>query len=150
MQSQRTRKVEHHPAPSAWARRTTAPLPAVTPGNARAEQREPVVRSLEYCHYPRRSRDQQRLSGLTRDQSNSGLCVIVDQPEARGTLLQVVLQTLDGESALEALAVTAWCRPRDDGRYALGLSLVESSARRHSPMRVAGRDDSGSPTRLCA
>ncbi|MDE0886676.1 MAG: PilZ domain-containing protein [Myxococcota bacterium] len=156
MQSQRTTQIENHAVPQTWTRRAhalhsePAPAPAPAPESARAERREQVVRSLEYSHYPRNSRNQQRLTGLTRDQSHSGLCVIVDQPEAKGTLLQVVLQTLDGESALEALALIVWCRARDDGRYAVGLSLVESSTRRHSPMRVVSRNDSESPARLCA
>jgi hypothetical protein len=116
----------------------------------RAETRERVVRGFEYSHYPRNRRNQQRQCGLTRDESNSGLCAVIDQPEARGTLLQIALQTLDGEPSLEALALIVWCRPREDGRYDVGLSFIERSIRRRSPLRVVRRAERTSPERLCA
>ena len=102
----------------------------------RAEKRDRVVRSFEYSHYPRNARQQQRLTGLTRDESKSGLCVVVDQPEPSGSLLQIALQTLDGDPSMQALALVAWCRPREDGRYALGLSLIERTCRRRTPLRA--------------
>ncbi len=100
--------------------------PSFTP---RAEERRPVVRSLEYSHYPRKAAQQSRLKGLSRDESSTGLCAVVDRPEARGSLLQVGLHDLDGNFCLEALALVVWCRARQDGRYAMGLNFLANSAR---------------------
>lgn len=116
----------------------------------RAENRERVVRSLEYSHYPRNARQQERLVGLTRDESASGLCAIVHQPEPTGSLLQIGLQTLDGEPSMRALALVVWCRPRGDGRYALGLSLIERTCRRRGPAVPVRRASSVRPARLSA
>lgn len=115
----------------------------------RAEHRERVVRSFEYSHYPRDTRLQERRVGLTRDESTSGLCAVVHRPEAEGSLLQISLQNLDGEPSMRALALVVWCRHREDGRYLLGLSLIERTCRRAKavPVRRASR---GRPARLSA
>ena len=141
MQIQRTHpsgKERSGPHRSTWAGENPSEAhPPLRTGQApRAEKRDCVVRSFEYSHYPRDARQQQRLIGLTRDESKSGLCVVVDQPEPSGSLLQIALQTLDGDPSMQALAVVAWCRPREDGRYALGLSLIERTCRRRTPLRA--------------
>ena len=123
---------------STWAGENSSEArpPLKTGQPPRAEKRDCVVRSFEYSHYPRDARQQQRLTGLTRDESKSGLCVVVDQPEPSGSLLQIALQTLDGDPSMQALALVAWCRRRKDGRYALGLCLIERTCRRRTPLRA--------------
>jgi hypothetical protein len=116
----------------------------------RAENRERVVRSFEYSHYPRKARQQERRVGLTRDESTSGLCAIVHQPEPTGALLQIGLQTLDGEPSMRALALVVWCRARGDGRYALGLSLIERTCRRRGAAVPVRRASSVKSERLSA
>ena len=130
----------------------SAPDPTGRPEGARSprsEKRERVVRSLEYSRYPRRDRQQRRLPALTRDESASGLGVVMHQPEPEGALLQIGLQTLDGEIAREALALVIWCRPREDGRYAVGLSLLQGSDSRARP-RLIRPETSRSLARLSA
>lgn len=95
----------------------------------RAEARRPVVRSLEYSHYPRKAAQESRFQGLSRDESPTGLCAVVDQPEARGSLVQVGVHDFDGNFCLEALALVAWCRARPDGHYAMGLNFLANSVR---------------------
>jgi hypothetical protein len=56
--------------------------------------------------------------------------VVIDQPEPAGSLLQIGFHTLSGETGRQALAQVVWCRPRGDGRYSLGLSLVARGDRR--------------------
>jgi hypothetical protein len=150
MQTPPTRK-EHIPVqaridPNPAQRRT---VPDAPPSN-RAEHRERVVRSLEYSHFPRNARQQERLVGLTRDESKSGLCAVVHQPEPTGSLLQIGLQTLDGEPSMRALALVVWCRPRGDGRYALGLSLIERTCRRRGNAVPVRRASCVRPARLSA
>jgi len=122
------------------AQTTWADPPAASAQLPRSEKRERRVHSLEYSHYPRRARQQRRLVGLTRDESKSGLCVVVDQPEPEGSLLQIRLQPLSGETGLRALAKVVWCRSREDGRCSLGLCLVARGERRQGDSRGAAAD----------
>lgn len=107
---------------------------------SRAEQREQIVRVVEYSHYPRISRDERRKVGFTRDESRSGMCVAVNAPEEEGTLLRVALRNIDGGDALDALARVAWCDERPDGRYWVGLALLEQSGQRMLKVRRPADD----------
>jgi hypothetical protein len=150
MQTPPIRKERIPAQPRSWP--NPAPdraVPDAAPSN-RAEPRERVVRSFEYSHYPRNARQQERLVGLTRDESTSGLCAVVHQPEPSGSLLQIGLQTLDGEPSMRALALVVWCRPRGDGRYALGLSLIERTCRRGGNAVPVRRAPCVRPVRLSA
>lgn len=104
----------------------------------RAEKRDAVVRIVEYSRYPRIARSERRMVGFTRNQSQSGLCVVASEAEAEGTLLRLALRTVDGGAALDALAHVAWCERRDDGRYWIGVALLECGGRRMMKVR---RDD---------
>jgi len=101
----------------------------------RAEKREKVVRIVEYSHYPRIARDQRRHVGFTRDESRSGLCVVASDREEEGTLLRVALRGVDGGPSLDALAHVVWCQARQDGRYTMGLALLEQAGRRLMKVR---------------
>jgi len=101
----------------------------------RLEKREPVVRIVEYSRYPRVARSERRQIGFTRNQSKSGMCIVASEPEVEGTLLRVALRTVDGGGALDALAHVAWCEKREDGRYWIGLALIERAGRRMLKVR---------------
>ena len=49
----------------------------------RAEARRPVVRSLEYSHYPRKAAQESRFQGLSRDESPTGLCAVVGRSRSQ-------------------------------------------------------------------
>jgi hypothetical protein len=108
----------------------------------RLEKREPVVRIVEYSRYPRVARSERRQVGFTRNQSRSGMCIVASEPEAEGTLLRVALRTVDGGGTLDALAHVAWCERREDGRYWIGLALLERAGRRM--LKVRHSDATGS------
>lgn len=101
----------------------------------RDEKRESVVRVVEYSRYPRVSRAERRLVGFTRNQSRSGMCIVTSEPEVEGTLLRLALRTVDGAGALDALAHVVWCDRRSDGRYWIGLALLERAGRRMLKVR---------------
>ena len=101
----------------------------------RVEKREPVVRVVEYSRYPRAAREERRQVGFTRNQSRSGLCIVASEPEEEGTLLRVALRTVDGGATLDALAHVAWCEAREDGRYWIGLALLEAAGRKMLKVR---------------
>ncbi|MBW2231511.1 MAG: PilZ domain-containing protein [Deltaproteobacteria bacterium] len=101
----------------------------------RGEKREKVVRIVEYSHYPRIARDQRRQVGFTRDESGSGLCIVASECENEGTLLRVALRSVDGGPTLDALAHVVWCESREDGRYTIGLALLEQTGRRMMKVR---------------
>lgn len=107
--------------------------------SVRIEKRERVVRIVEYSAYPRTCRDERRNVGFTRDESNSGMCILVDHRQTQGALLRIAVRSVDGQSSLDALARVAWCEGRADGRYWVGLSLMEQSARRMRKVRSARR-----------
>jgi len=91
----------------------------------RFEKREQVVRIVEYSAYPRQRREDKRLVGFTRDESKSGMCILVRERERAGDLLRVAVRSIDGGATREALARVVWCDGRSDGRYWVGLSLTE-------------------------
>jgi hypothetical protein len=101
----------------------------------REEKRESVVRVVEYSRYPRVARDERRLVGFTRNQSRSGMCIVTSDPEVEGTLLRLALRTVDGAGTLDALAHVVWCERRIDGRYWIGLALLERAGRRMLKVR---------------
>jgi hypothetical protein len=111
----------------------------------RDEKRESVVRVVEYSRYPRVARDERRLVGFTRNQSRSGMCIVTSNPEVEGTLLRVALRTVDGAGTLDALAHVVWCERRTDGRYWIGLALLERAGRRMLKVRrvEAVEEDAG-------
>jgi hypothetical protein len=104
-----------------------------SPGTRR-EQREEVVRHVEYYPYPRARSDQCLRIGFTRDLSPSGMCVRVDTSERVGSLLRVTLREVDGRPTLESIARIVWSTPSIDGGLWIGLALVEAG--RPRPIRV--------------
>lgn len=120
----------------------TAPIDIVSDDlseweSIRCEKRDRVVRIVEYSAYPRTCREQRRKVGFSRDESSSGMCILVDHREQAGELLRIAVRSVDGQSSLDALARVAWCEGRADGRYWVGLSLMEQSARRMRKVRRA-------------
>ena len=97
---------------------------------SRSEKRENTVGIVEYSHYPRIERGEHKLVAFTRNQSISGMCLVTTEPEKCGALLRVGRRTVDGLADLDALAHVMWCEARPDGRYWIGLALLEPTARR--------------------
>ncbi len=100
----------------------------------RREQREEVVRHVEYCPYPRVTAGQHLRVGFTRDLSPSGMCFRVEAPERIGSLLRVTIREVDGQATLERIARIAWSTPTLDGGLWIGLTVLESG--RAHPIRV--------------
>lgn len=124
---------DDHPLFDARGEDTTETMVDTYP--PRDEKRESVVRVVEYSRYPRVARDERRLVGFTRNQSRSGMCIVTSDPEVEGTLLRLALRTVDGAGTLDALAHVVWCERRNDGRYWIGLALLERAGRRMLKVR---------------
>lgn len=101
--------------------------PLNAPDGMRSETRNPVVRIVEYTPYPRRTRDERRRIGFTRNTSASGMCLAVETPERPGSLLRVVRTDVDGNPSTDALARVAWCEPRGAGRFWVGLAVISDA-----------------------
>ena len=106
---------------------TQKSLPLDAPGNTRSEHRNSTVRIVEYTPYPRRTRNERRRVGFTRDASRSGMCLAVETPEKPGSLLRVIGTDVDGNASSDDLARVAWCEPRWDGRFWLGLDVISAT-----------------------
>ncbi len=106
---------------------------ATLPGASRREARQPVVRLVEYRPFPRVASDARWRTGLTRDLSDSGLCLRSELPQPVGSLLHVVVRRVDGRPAFESVARVVWCE-RVSGRFLVGLGLVARRSR--EPARV--------------
>ncbi|MCH2187800.1 hypothetical protein MK280_18245 [Myxococcota bacterium] len=96
---------------------------------ARNEKREATVRIVEYSCYPRIARGEHTEVAFTRNESKSGMCLVSHRPEKPGALLRVARRTVDGVSDLDALAHVVWCEAQQDGRYWIGLALIEPAQR---------------------
>ncbi len=105
-----------------------------TPDAVRGQRRRDEIQIVEYAPFPRLC-DQRGRVGFTRDVSESGMCLGVDGPEKVGSLLRVVVRTVDGRSTLDSLARVVWSRPTHDGRWWLGLSLLRGARRRLARVR---------------
>ena len=100
---------------------------ANTACDTRSEARTSIVRIVEYTPYPRRTRDERRRVGFTRNTSPSGMCLTAENPEEPGVLLRVVGTDVDGNASGDTLSRVAWCAPRDDGRFWIGLELITAT-----------------------
>lgn len=91
----------------------------------RRELREEVVRRVDYAPFPRVTAGQRPRVGFTRDLSASGLCLRSETSERIGSLLRIVVRSLDGRPARESIGRVAWSSSTADGAFWLGLSLIE-------------------------
>jgi hypothetical protein len=108
----------------------------------RTEKRVRVVSVVEYSQYPRARRDQRRKVAYTRDESVSGMGLTSEEPEAVGTLLRVANRGLGTAECRDALARVCWCSAQPDGRYRLGLRVIEKGQQRMLSVRREGRSRS--------
>jgi hypothetical protein len=109
----------------------------------RKEPREESLRIVEYARFPRISPEQQPRIGFTRDVSESGMCLGVDDAEPIGSLLRVTVRGLDGRPRSPSIHRVVWCRTERDGRHWLGLEFVSERQGRWSPeveAAIAKRD----------
>jgi hypothetical protein len=58
------------------------------------------------------------------------MCLCVDNAETVGELLRVIARGVDGRPTLDTLSRVVWCKPRDDGRYWVGVNHVAEGQRR--------------------
>jgi len=90
----------------------------------RREQREEIIRLVEYAPFPRVRADQRKRTACTRDLSLSGMCLGAEAAEPVGSLLRIIVRCLDGRPTQDSLARVAWCRPDGDGGVWLGLTVL--------------------------
>lgn len=101
-------------------------LTTLAPGaeGTRCEQRDETIRIVEYSRFPRVAPRQQLRVGFTRDFSNSGMCLGVDQHERVGSLLRLCIRDIDGRLADAFVGRVVWTNSERDGRFWLGLELL--------------------------
>ncbi len=105
-------------------------LSSLEPGEAlprRAHSRSENVRIVEYTPFPRLATNQHPRTGFTRDLSEGGMCIGVDDPEPVGGLLRVTLRDVDGCPARPCVERVVWCSQTRDGRHWLGLERLTRS-----------------------
>lgn len=106
---------------------------------SRRELRERTVRRVEYAPFPRVGSDTRQRVGFTRDASASGMGLGVEEPQAVGSLLRVMVQKVDGRPDFDAVARVAWCREETEpgpGAPAMWLGLVLVAEIRRGMARV--------------
>lgn len=96
------------------------------------------LRQVDYSPFPRVSLDSGNCRGLLLNESDTGLCLVVGEQEAIGTLLRVVVRGLHGHTSRDVVARVVWCSDTDQGRTRLGLELLRES--RPQMLRVRYRD----------
>jgi len=84
-----------------------------------------VVRIVEYA--PISSNGTPSRIGFTRDLSESGMCLGLDEAASVGSLLRVAVRDLAGTPREESVARVVWCRPDTDFRIWHGLSLLPNA-----------------------
>ncbi len=94
------------------------------PPSRRAHPRIENVRIVEYTPFPRLAPDQHPRGGFTRDLSEGGMCIGVDDPEPVGALLRVTLLGVDGCPGRPCVERVVWCSQARDSRHWLGLEQL--------------------------
>jgi hypothetical protein len=109
---------------------------AVNSDAIRKEPRDESLRIVEYASFPRVSPERRPGIGFTRDVSEAGMCLGVDDAEPIGSLLRVTVRDLDGRPKSPSIHRVVWCSAERDGRHWLGLEFVSERQQRWSPKRV--------------
>jgi hypothetical protein len=117
------------------------------PGAGCREARESVARLVEHRPFPCVASDARWRTGVTRDLSDSGLCLRAERPEPVGSLQHVVVRRIDGRPAFESVARVVWCARSGDGACWLGLALVARRSREPARVRRGERHEPGTLAR---
>lgn len=104
----------------------------------RRVRRDATVRLVEYAPFPRVHRDQQWRHGFTLDLSPRGLCVRAKMVAPIGSLLRIIVRSVDGRPSLDAVARVAWIAHTPNAHPRMGLEIVASRDRR--PVTVPAPD----------
>ena len=94
----------------------------------RQAPREDSLRIVEYTRFPRGVLREAAGIGFTRDLSEAGMCLGVDNAEPIGSLLRVTLRGTDGRIEPPAVHRVVWCSAEQDGRHWLGLELLSDAS----------------------
>jgi hypothetical protein len=93
------------------------------------------MRLVEYAPFPRVHRDQQWRHGFTLDLSPRGLCVRAKEVAPVGSLLRIIVRSVDGRPSLDAVARVAWIARTPGAHPRMGLEIAASRDLR--PLTVA-------------
>ena len=102
-------------------------LSSLEPGEVLSRRTHPRcenVRIVEYTPFPRLAPARHPRVGFTRDLSDVGMCIGVDDPEPVGALLRVTLLGADGYPERPCVERVVWCSQARDGRHWLGLERL--------------------------
>lgn len=97
---------------------------------ARRVRRDETMRLVEYAPFPRAQRGQQWRHGFTLDLSPRGLCVRAKEVAPIGSLLRIIVRSVDGRPSLDAVARVAWVARAPGGHPRMGLEIVAARDRR--------------------
>ena len=96
--------------------------------------RQEAMRQIDYSHFPRMSCDGGPQGGLSLNESETGLCIAIPQPQPIGTLLRVMVRGVDGRKVRDVVTRVVWCDRSKDGRYRVGVEMLREG--RAKMMRV--------------
>ena len=96
----------------------------------RRVRRDATMRLVEYAPFPRVHRDQQWRHGFILDLSPRGLCVRAKEVAPIGSLLRIIVRSVDGRPSLDAVARVAWVARTPGGNPRMGLEIVAARDRR--------------------
>ena len=96
----------------------------------RRVRRDATMRLVEFAPFPRVHRDQQWRNGFTLDLSPRGLCVRAKMVAPIGSLLRIIVRSVDGRPSLDVVARVAWIARTPGGNPRMGLEIVASRDRR--------------------
>lgn len=101
---------------------------------SRRVRRDTTVRLVEFAPFPRVRRDQRWRHGFTTDLSARGLCLRAKDVAPTGSLLHVIVRSVDGRPFLDVVARVAWTTRGPEGDVRVGLEFV--ATRQRAPLRV--------------
>lgn len=94
------------------------------PRPVRKVRRDETMRLVEYAPFPRVQRGPQWRHGFTLDLSPRGLCVRAKDVAPIGSLLRIILRSVDGQPALDGVARVRWTERSVTGGQRMGLEVI--------------------------
>ncbi len=113
---------------------------SVTPAPLRSEAIQRSVRSeslrlIDYSPFPRMDLDRGTCKGMSLNESETGLCIALEDEVEVGSMLRVVIRGVDGEPTRDIVTRVVWCRENIHGRVRAGLAFLREGRARMLKVR---------------
>lgn len=88
------------------------------------------LRLIDYSPYPRMDLEHGPKIGMSLNESDTGLCIVLGEEIEAGSMLRIVVRGVDGRPTHDMVTRVVWCKPNQDGRIRAGLAYLREGRAR--------------------